>query len=651
MVSSPQIQELLKRVQDLEKEVAERKKIESALRKSQRRLRMILDFVPYPIAVMHINKGVFYLNPGFIQVFGWTLDDLQQGRIPFVPPELEEQAEQDMKELITGKKLIRRETKRLTKDGRILDVVMRAAYYEESEYEPAGVLMIFRDITEQRRISRINEMVLRISTALPEYPDLENLLDYINDEVKKTLNTEGAVVILLDEERQELFVLGAAYDDQATKRRVKEIRFKMNELVAGRVIRSGEPIIVSDTTQDAELHKKRDKKLGYKTRNLLLVPLRSSDRIIGVVCALNKKEGDFEQRDVELLNTIAGTVALSVENARVNEELKKAYREVRSLNRAKDRVINHLSHELKTPVSILLGSLRLLLKALSQLPEESWKRNFERMKRNLERIVDIQYEVSDIMEDRRYRSYDMLLLLLEQCSDELEVLVEEEVGKEGIVEKLRQRIDEVFGLKEAVPKRIDVASFVQARLEELKGRFSHRDVELVQRLEHTPSICIPLDILEKIVDGLIKNAVENTPDEGRIEIVIRPRGEGTEFSVRDYGIGIVEEAQARIFEGFFATQDTFAYSSKRPFDFNAGGKGADLLRMKIFSERYNFRIEMDSRRCKFIPHEKDMCPGKISKCGFCQKREDCFASGGTIFRLYFPPAESIEKCTGKPKRD
>ena len=108
------------------------------------------------------------------------------------------------------------------------------------------------------------------------------------------------------------------------------------------------------------------------------------------------------------------------------------------------------------------------------------------------------------------------------------------------------------------------------------------------------------DVLQKVVDGLIRNAIENTPDEGKIEINVRKRGKGIEFVVHDYGVGITEENQRRIFEGFFVARDTMAYSSKRPFDFNAGGKGADLLRMKIFSERYNFKIDMTSSRCKFI---------------------------------------------------
>ena len=96
-------------------------------------------------------------------------------------------------------------------------------------------------------------------------------------------------------------------------------------------------------------------------------------------------------------------------------------------------------------------------------------------------------------------------------------------------------------------------------------------------------------------------------------------------------------SQARIFEGFFTTQDTMAYSSKRPFDFNAGGKGADLLRAKIFAERHGFTIEMVSSRCRFIPAEQDVCPGRISRCRHCSRRQDCLDSGGTTFSLYFPP--------------
>jgi len=102
-------------------------------------------------------------------------------------------------------------------------------------------------------------------------------------------------------------------------------------------------------------------------------------------------------------------------------------------------------------------------------------------------------------------------------------------------------------------------------------------------------------------------------------------------------VGILEEHQRRIFEGFFPTQDTIDYSSKRPFDFNAGGKGIDLLSMKIFSERYPFQLEVVSSRCSFLTGKGTACPGTIVRCRFCARPEDCHRSGGSTFTVYFPP--------------
>jgi len=791
-------------------DISDRKKAEEALRVSERRQRALLDFEPYPIVVFSLDGRVAYLNPAFTETFGWTLQELEGKRIPFVPPGLEQETREGIKRLYAERVILHFDTQRLTKEGRILDVVIRAAVFFESKDEPAGIILILRDVTQEKRIARNNEAMLRISMALPEYPDLGDLLYYVNSEVKSLLGTEGAMAVLHDEFKGDLFILGAAYDDRDTQERIEEIRFSMDQLIAGRVIRTGQPVIVSDTSEERALHEERDKRLGYRTRNLALVPLKSSDRIIGALCAINKKVGSFEETDLELLNmvagtvalsienarfsedlkkalrnneallrislslpkhpaledlidyvndevkrlvdsegsvvllvddkkqeflvlgaaydatetekrvkeirfpldrliagkvvrtgepmivsdtsvdralheerdkrlgyttktlaliplrtreritgvlcainkktgvfepadlealnTIAGTVALSIENARVSEELKKAYQEVTSLNRAKDKAINHLSHELKTPVAILTSSLNLLAKRMALLPDDTWKATMERIKRNLDRILEIQYEVDDIMQDRPQKTYALLTLLLDQCVEEISSLVAEETGREPLFQRIQDRLEKIFGPREAVSKRLHLDQAVQERIKALRPQFSHRDVVIRTQIEPVPPIFVPPEVLEKVIDGLIRNAVENTPDEGKIEVGVHKEGEGAMLVVRDYGVGIPEEAQKRIFEGFFTTRDTLAYSSKRPFDFNAGGKGADLLRMKIFSERYRFQIHMASIRCKHLPRETDVCPGRISQCPFCSKTEDCHASGGTVFTVHFPPA-------------
>ncbi len=625
------------------REITDKFRTQEALKKSEKRYRTLLDFIPYPIVVFTPDGKVTYLNPAFTDTFGWTLQELKGKTIPYVPPEFSKETSENIKKLFEDKIILRHETKRLTKDGRVLDVVLRAAVYSESGDEPSGELVILRDITQEKRIARNNEALLRISLSLHEYPDLDELLNFISNEVKRLMEAESALVILLDEEKNEFYFKAAAHDDEAAEKRVKEIHFPANKGVSGRVLRTGKPVVIEDVSNDPDFYRVIDSLAGFTTKSLLSVPLRSKDRIIGVLCAMNKKVGMFDQMDMELMSMIGSTAALSIENARFSSEIQEAYKEVSSLNRAKDKVINRLSHELKTPLSVLSASLRILEKRLLALPEKSWRSTIERARRNLDRILEIQYQVEDIMRERKFEARGLLSLLLEEVADELEVMVAEEVGEGGIVEKLREKIDTVFGLKESVPEIIDLASKTRQIIGKIRPLMDHRNVEILTRFDQVPSISVPPDVLEKVVTGLVKNAVENTPDEGKVEVLVQKRGKGAELVVKDYGVGITEENQRRIFEGFFMTQDTLDYSSKRPFDFNAGGKGADLLRMKIFSERYNFKIQMDSSRCKFLLTDADICPGKISDCSFCRVPQDCFASGGTDFTIYFPPVE--EKAT------
>lgn len=504
--------------------------------------------------------------------------------------------------------------------------------YEELEQR---VKDLEKDVSEHERLTNQNELMLRISQALHEHNDLESLLNFITSEVKELLRTEAAVVLLLDHETRELYFIASAHEDPEVGRRVKEVRFSLDQLASGKVIKTGEPLIYCETS-DETLYPERDKKLGYVSRNLISVPLRAEGRIIGVLNAVNKVEGTFCSRDVDLLDMVAGTVALSIENARVSEELKGTYREVSSLNAAKDRTIKHLSHELKTPMQTLSLSIDILKEALKGVPEQNWKRPLELSKKSLKRIIAIQEETADIMQDRQYKSYGLISLMFEQCSDVLAGIFAAECGDGRLFEYIKDRIEEGFGLRRGEPERIILNEFIQTRIEASQKWFDHRRIDLDYILDPDLFLFLPKDMLGKVIDGLIRNAIENTPDEGRIEIRANQEGDRIEFSVHDFGIGIAEEHSEKIFQGYFPTQDLMRYSTKSPYDFYAGGKGADLLRMKIFSEKYHFNISMESRYCPHIDQSQGgVCPGVISKCSACKKTEDCLSSGGTCFTLSF----------------
>jgi signal transduction histidine kinase len=287
---------------------------------------------------------------------------------------------------------------------------------------------------------------------------------------------------------------------------------------------------------------------------------------------------------------------------------------------------------------VLVSSLVSLERRLDGVEEDTWRPTLERARRNLNRLLEMQYRVNDIMQEKTFQTYDILALLVEQCGDELEALVAEETGEGPVVERIRKRIQEEFGSTELVAENIQLEDFVEQRLGSLKPSFAHREIEVITRFNPAPDIYIPSDPLRKVVDGLVKNAVENTPAEGKIEVMVQAKDGGTALIVTDFGVGITVENQSRIFEGFYTTQETLDYSSKQPFDFNAGGRGVDLLRMKIFSERYDFKIEMNSSRCPQIPKDSDICPGRISECPLCKQDKGCHLSPATTFTLFFPQA-------------
>jgi PAS domain S-box-containing protein len=603
---------------------------------AEQRYRAFLEFLPYPVFVFNLDNTVSYLNPAFEKVFGWSLAEYDGKIVPFVPESARDQTRQGIEKLYSEKAIRGFETQRLTKDGRLLDIILDGAIFYDDAGRPAGQVITLRDVTREKRVARTNQALFRIANSLYQYRRLEDRLEFIIKEVQELLAVRGASVILLDEEKQEFYFPVSNYDDAITGKRMKEIRFPADKGVAGHVYRTGKPQIVPDYPRSPYYFPVVDIKSGFQTLNMLDVPIQTSERMIGVLCAVNKKDGEFDQNDVEFLSAIASSVAYPIENARINEELRLSYEEVQTFSRAKDRVIHHLSHELKTPVSVLSASLGLLEKKLPGMHEDPViRRILERAQRSLARILDMQYQVQDILRQRDYRAHNLLSVLVDACSDVLETLADEACEAGAVSRHIKKRIDELFGQKESVSEEIELDVFTQNVIRELAPRFAHRNCRIIRHITPAPPVFIPKDVLYKIIEGLLRNAVENTPDSGVIEISVRGAASGSELEVRDFGVGITAENQKLIFESQVSTAEPLQYATRKPYDFHAGGKGFDLLRMKIFSERYHFSIRMRSSRCIHIPEDSDLCPGDIAQCRHCQAPEDCIRSGGTTMTVNF----------------
>lgn len=112
----------------------------------------IIDAIPDPVVFYDLNGHVTHLNAAFTRVFGWGLSELLNKRIDFVPEEYHEQTWLALNRILGGEPVHSLETKRLRKDGALLDIQLSCATYADENGNTVGSAVIYRDITEKKRI-------------------------------------------------------------------------------------------------------------------------------------------------------------------------------------------------------------------------------------------------------------------------------------------------------------------------------------------------------------------------------------------------------------------------------------------------------------------------------------------------------------------
>jgi signal transduction histidine kinase len=335
------------------------------------------------------------------------------------------------------------------------------------------------------------------------------------------------------------------------------------------------------------------------------IPFNIDANLRGGIGLGDKLSGEpYTSDDQELLSTMASQGTVAIENAKLQQAridgLEQSKKELEQLNKAKSRALDHLSHEVRTPLAVIQGNIRILKRKTQAQPSPIVKEDFfDSLEKHLNRLFEIQQETDQII-----RSY-------------------QEFEKKQHLEKI------------SLTHSINLYSFTERILENVKKQAGHRKLQFLFDGQKDLSILMEPRILEESLVGLLKNSIENTPDEGVIRIVLGQEAQWVQVKIQDFGIGISKENRRHLFEGLFHTLDTELYSSKRPYDFGAGGKGLDLLRIKTYGRRFGFDISVASQRCAYLPTDRDLCPGRISECPHCQTQGDCLKSGGSTFCVSF----------------
>ena len=331
------------------------------------------------------------------------------------------------------------------------------------------------------------------------------------------------------------------------------------------------------------------------------------------------------------------------ERIQAHEALVKSHRELEQLNRAKTKAVNHISHELRTPLAVIHGNIRLLKQKLRRPSmDASLQTILETLDRNLERLSEISAETHEIFRFSKELEAGVLLEDLNGLWQRIEDLPDMPPGVRSHVDAIKAWLNQYLSGSTEEFQSINVFPFVLDVLERVKQLSRHRKIRFQVEGKNDLFVLIDPLILQNVVEGLLRNAIENTPDGGLIRLVVEQKQGKVVLHITDYGVGITKENQAYIFDGLFHTKETELYASKKPYDFGAGGKGLDLLRMKVYGQRFGFDLSMTSKRCVYIPTDQDLCPGDISKCPHVANAKECADSGGTTFMVAFEPKKASQ---------
>lgn len=169
---------------------------------------------------------------------------------------------------------------------------------------------------------------------------VSSLINHTVRITKEILNASASSVLLVDEEKRELFFEFADGDAGSV---LKKVRVGIESGIAGWVACHGRPIIVNDVARDHRFYKGVDRTTGFTTKSIMCAPLIVRNKVIGVIEVLNKLDGsDFTEQDLETLEAVAATAALAIDNLRIYGELLYGYSNaVRALASAIDEKDPH----------------------------------------------------------------------------------------------------------------------------------------------------------------------------------------------------------------------------------------------------------------------------------------------------------------------
>jgi len=402
------------------------------------------------------------------------------------------------------------------------------------------VIMRIRN-TEQVLRQRNQELAIltEVSRTIISSLDLEEVLTAAVEGVRRILPVAAGVLVLMDEETGDMTFCKTVAGNHPLMGRP----LPMDRSIIRHVVATGQPYLTNDVSLDPLFSPQVDG-WGPQTRSVLCVPLLVREQVIGALELADKIGGPFTETDRDLLQTLAGSVAVAVENAQLYAEVNDY---ARALERSQAQLIQaekmaaigrlaaSIAHEINNPLQAIHNTIHLAM--TDRLPPEKRGEYLGMAQKEVERLIEIVQRMLEF-----YRP-----------------------SKGGIVQT-------------------DVNRLLRDALAIADKRLQHGCVRVSARFaDGLPPILGVPDQLTQVFLNIIINAVEAMPDGGdlRVGTLLTDDRRWVLVAFQDSGPGLTAEQIAHIFEPFYTTKPS--------------GTGLGLAISYGIVERHGGTIEVSSQ--------------------------------------------------------
>ncbi|MDQ3941031.1 MAG: GAF domain-containing protein [Actinomycetota bacterium] len=359
--------------------------------------------------------------------------------------------------------------------------------------------------TLQRQVQEL-EGLQRLSRLLTSSDSLEQVVGESIRIVADLVPCEKMAILLYDEDDDSLVahepVIGIDEPEVAS------LRVSLAEpTLAGTVYRTNTPLMSNHARTDAWVSSRLQQIFDIET--LLVVPLAAASGPIGVLEIVNAEKGHFEEDDLRFATILGGRVGAVIEANLARERERSLMRQLREADRTKTDFVSMLAHELRGPMTTIMGFAYALRDQADVFTEEKRTDVLRIIIREIERLSRM---VTDLLDVSRMESGTL--------SYELEPI----------------------SIQELIHSIVDIHESLRAR------HFVESDID-----EELPKVLADRDRLSQVLINLLTNATRYSPEGTTIRVRACRYDESPDevlVSVSDEGIGIAESDKDRVFEKF-----------------------------------------------------------------------------------------------------